>query len=78
MASTVLTGVLEALPRVRCIVRYGVGVNNFDLDAAKELGVMAANVPDFCVHEVSRRAMAMILSLVRRIPRDHNQIVRGE
>jgi D-3-phosphoglycerate dehydrogenase len=70
--------VLEALPRVRCIVRYGVGVNNFDLDAAKDLGVTAANVPDFCVDEVSDHAMAMILSLVRRIPQDHNQIVRGE
>lgn len=69
--------VLEALPRVRCIVRYGVGVNNFDLDAARDLGVLAANVPDFCVEEVSDHAMAMIISLVRRIPQDHAQIVRG-
>ncbi|MHB9038765.1 MAG: NAD(P)-dependent oxidoreductase [Armatimonadota bacterium] len=30
---------MEALPRVKCIVRYGVGVNNFDLDAAKDLDV---------------------------------------
>lgn len=69
--------VLEALPRVRCIVRYGVGVNNFDLDAAKDLGVVAANVPDFCVEEVANHAMAMILSLVRRIPQDHHQILQG-
>ncbi len=69
--------VLEALPKVRCIVRYGVGVNNFDLDAAKNLGVVAANVPDFCVEEVANHALAMILSLCRRIPQDHNQIVKG-
>jgi D-3-phosphoglycerate dehydrogenase len=69
--------VLEALPRVRCIVRYGVGVNNFDLDAAKDLGVVAANVPDFCVEEVANHAMAMILPLVRRIPQDHHQILQG-
>jgi D-3-phosphoglycerate dehydrogenase len=69
--------VLQALPRVRCIVRYGVGVNNFDLDAAKDLGVCAANVPDFCVEEVSDHAMAMILSLCRRIPQDHHQIAHG-
>ena len=69
--------VLEALPRVRCIVRYGVGVNNFDLDAAKDLGVCAANVPDFCVEEVSDHAMAMILSLCRRIAQDHHQIEHG-
>lgn len=69
--------VLEALPRVRCIVRYGVGVNNFELDAAKDLGVCAANVPDFCVDEVSDHAMAMLLTLSRRIPQDHLQISRG-
>ena len=69
--------VLEALPNVRCIVRYGVGVNNFDLDAARDLGVIAANVPDFCVDEVADHALAMILSLCRRIPQDHHQIAHG-
>ena len=69
--------VLEALPKTRCIVRYGVGVNNFDLDAAKDLGVVAANVPDFCVDEVADHALSMMLSLCRRIPQDHHQIVHG-
>ncbi len=69
--------VLQALPQVRCIVRYGVGVNNFDLDAAKDLGVVAANVPDFCVDEVADHALAMIMSLCRRIPQDHHQIAHG-
>ena len=66
------------MPRVRCIVRYGVGVNNFDLDAARDLGVTAANVPDYCVEEVSDHAMAMILALGRRIPHDHAQIRHGD
>lgn len=69
--------VLQSLPRVKCIVRYGIGVNNFDLAAAKDLGVTAVNVPDFCVDEVSDHALAMILSLCRRIPQDHNNILRG-
>lgn len=69
--------VLEALPNVKCIVRYGVGVNNFDLDAAKDLGVIAANVPDFCVDEVSDHAVSMILSLARKIPQDCNNIANG-
>ena len=70
--------VLKALPRVKCIVRYGVGVDNFDLAAAKELGVTAVNVPDYCVEEVSNHTLAMILSLGRRIPQDHNQIRQGK
>ena len=69
--------VLKALPKVKCIVRYGVGVNNFDLEAARDLGVVAANVPDFCIEEVSDHALAMMLSLCRRIPQDHNQIMDG-
>lgn len=69
--------VLEALPNVRCIVRYGVGVNNFDLDAARDLGVVAANVPDFCVDEVADHALAMILPLCRRIPQDYRRILEG-
>ncbi|MBL8174857.1 MAG: C-terminal binding protein [Bryobacterales bacterium] len=70
--------VLQALPSVRCIVRYGVGVNNFDLEAARDLNVVAANVPDYCVEEVSDHTLAMILSLVRKMPQDTAQIRRGE
>lgn len=69
--------VLEALPDVRCIVRYGIGVNNFDLDAARDLGVVAANIPDYCLEEVSNHAMAMILAICRRIPESHHQLANG-
>jgi D-3-phosphoglycerate dehydrogenase / 2-oxoglutarate reductase len=69
--------VLEALPRVRGVVRYGIGVDNIDVQAAKELGRMVSNVPNYCQEEVSDHALAMILSLARRIPHDHDQIKRG-
>ncbi len=69
--------VLQSLPRVKCVVRYGIGVDNIDLEAAKKLGVTVANVPTYCVEEVSNHALAMILALGRRIPQDHNQIVKG-
>jgi D-3-phosphoglycerate dehydrogenase len=59
--------VLESLPKVRCVVRYGIGVDNVDLGAAKALGVTVANVPEYCVEEVSDHAMAMILPLCRRM-----------
>jgi len=69
--------VLQSLPRVKCVVRYGIGVDNIDLDAATELGVIVANVPRYCVEEVSNHTLAMILSLGRRIPQNHNQVMRG-
>ncbi len=69
--------VLEALPRAQGVVRYGIGVDNIDLQAAKQLGRIVANVPNYCQEEVSDHAMAMILSLARRIPHDHDQIKHG-
>jgi D-3-phosphoglycerate dehydrogenase / 2-oxoglutarate reductase len=70
--------VLEALPQLKGIVRYGIGVNNIDLDAARDLKIGVANVPTYCLDEVSTHAVTMILSLSRRIPQDHRRIFEGE
>jgi D-3-phosphoglycerate dehydrogenase len=69
--------VLESLLRVKCVVRYGIGVDNIDVEAAKDLGRMVANVPRYCIEEVSNHAVAMIISLGRRIPHEHHQIMQG-
>ena len=45
---------LEAAPRCCIVARYGVGVDNIPVDRATELGILVANVPDFCTAEVSR------------------------
>jgi D-3-phosphoglycerate dehydrogenase len=74
-----ITGrVMKALPNLKGVVRYGVGVDNIDLDAARELRIGVANVPTYCLEEVSNHAMAMMLSLARRIPQDHAGIAHGE
>ena len=70
--------VMQSLPKLRGIVRYGVGVNNLDLDAARDLGITIANVPNFCLEEVSDHTLAFILSLGRRIAQDHANIVQGK
>ena len=60
--------VLEALrPEIKQIVRYGVGVNNVDLDAATELGVQVCNVPDYGMNEVADQAVALMMALTRKI-----------
>ena len=69
--------VLESLPRVKCIVRYGIGVDNIDVQSARALGRMVSNVPRYCQDEVSDHTVAMILSLTRRICHDHYQIAHG-
>lgn len=58
---------LTALPRLKAIVRLGIGVDNIDLDAATELGIIVANVPDFCSHEVAEHALGLMLAVTRKI-----------
>jgi D-3-phosphoglycerate dehydrogenase len=60
--------VLDALPAVRLVVRYGVGVDNVDVAAAAERGVWVANVPDYGTQEVADHAVALALTLLRGIP----------
>ena len=59
--------VITLLNKCRVIVRYGVGVDNIDVKAATECGIIVSNVPDYCVDEVSTHAIALILNCARGI-----------
>ena len=59
--------VIEQLKRCRIIARYGIGVDNVDLAAASKARILVTNVPDYCIDEVSDHALALLLSLARRI-----------
>ena len=58
---------LAKLDRCKIIVRYGVGVDNMDLDALKRRGIPLCNTPDYGVEEIAATAAAHILNLWRRI-----------
>src|SRR5271166_5278781 len=59
--------VIGAMRRARAIVRYGIGVDNVDLDAARAHNIPVCNVPDYCIDEVADHTMALILALTRQI-----------
>lgn len=58
---------LEVLAPDATVIRYGVGVDNIDLAAARELGVQVANVPDYCFEEVADHTVAMLLAVLRKL-----------
>ncbi len=58
--------VLEHLPKCKVVSRYGVGVDSVDLRAATDLGIIVANVPDYCIDEVANQTLSMILGLIRK------------
>ena len=59
--------VLERLVRCKGIVRVGVGVDNFDLEAATEKGIYVVNVPDYVADDVANHTLAFILACARRL-----------
>jgi len=64
------------LRRCRVIARYGTGVDNVDVVAAHEHGIVVTSVPDYCIEEVSNHAIALLLALHRRIL-DFDRAVRA-
>jgi len=61
--------VMDALPHLRAIGRYGVGVDSVDINAATARGIAVCNVPDYGTESVSDHAIAMALACARGIPR---------
>jgi len=59
---------LENADRLKVISRYGVGVDNIDLNAAKEKGIIVTNTPGANSVSVAELAIALMLSLARNIP----------
>ena len=60
--------VIAAMPNCRVITRFGIGVDTVDVAAAAAAGIIVTNVPDANIEEVSIHALAMALSLSRRLP----------
>ena len=63
------TRVLASMQRAQAIVRYGIGVDNIDLEAAARLGIPVLNIPDHCIDEVADHPLSLILSLTRQTVR---------
>lgn len=59
--------IIESLPDLQVIARYGIGVDHIDVEAATEHDVYVTNVPDYCQDEVAGHALALIMSLTRKI-----------
>lgn len=59
--------VLASCKNLKLIISAGVGYDRLDVEAASELGIMAANMPDLYIEEVSDHTMALILVCTRRI-----------
>lgn len=70
--------VIESASRCRIIARLGIGLDNIDIPAATQRGMLVTNVPDYCVEEVADHAIGLMLALTRNIGFFHRRTKNGE
>ena len=68
--------VMEKLPNCKVIVRYGIGYDTVDVEAATDNNILVVNIPDFCIEEVSNHAIALILACSKKIVMLNNILKR--
>lgn len=68
--------VLSQLERCRVLVRYGVGYDTIDVEAASEYNILVVNIPDFCMPEVANHALALLLDCAKKLSR-HDRWMRA-
>src|ERR1700694_3745761 len=73
----VTSEIIRGMERCRIISRFGIGVDNVDLAAATDRGIVVTKVPDYCIDEVSDHAMALLLAAVRKIPLANSMVHSG-
>src|SRR2546423_2329650 len=70
--------VIEAAPKLRVIGRAGVGVDNVDVDAATQRGIVVMNTPSGNTISTAELTFSMLMALARKIPQAHGSMKAGE
>ena len=69
---------IDAMRQAKVIVRYGIGYDNVDIQAAKERSIPVCNIPDYCIDEVADHTLAFVLSLTRQVIPNHTFVQQGK
>lgn len=69
--------VIEASPKVRIVSRLGIGLDNIDVAYCTSRGIPVTNIPDYCLIEVAEHALALLLSLSRKVAFYHYETQNG-
>lgn len=64
--------------RLRIVGRAGVGLDNVDVEACTERGILVINAPTANIMSATEHTMAMLLAVCRNIPEAHASVKRGE
>jgi D-3-phosphoglycerate dehydrogenase / 2-oxoglutarate reductase len=76
-ATQVTTEVLEAAPQLMVVGRAGIGLDNVDVAAATQRGVMVVNAPQSNIISAAEHTMALLLAQARNVPQAHAALTAG-
>lgn len=77
-STDVTAQVIHAAERLKVVGRTGVGVDNVDVKAATEKGILVMNTPDVNTVATAEHTLALLFALVRKIPQADLSVKRGE
>jgi glyoxylate reductase len=79
MSTTVDRAYLEAAGEgLKVVANYAAGVDNIDLGAARDLGILVANTPDVLTRATAELAIALMLALLRRVAEGDRMLRRRD
>ena len=70
--------VIKSMSNCKVIVRYGIGYDNVDCEAAKEKGIPVCNIPTYCIDEVADHTLSFILSMTRQLLANAKYVQNGK
>ncbi len=76
--SKVDAALMDALPKLEIIANFGVGVDQIDLDAAKQRGIIVTNTANVLNDCVADCAMALVLNTLRKFPQADKYLRAGQ
>ncbi|MFB6138808.1 MAG: C-terminal binding protein [Halosimplex sp.] len=77
VSTPVSAGVLAACKDLRIVARAGVGIDNVDVRAAAERGVVVTNVPEYCTEEVATHTVSLALACLRKLGASDRDVKGG-
>lgn len=76
-ATKITADLMDKAEKLRVIGRAGVGVDNIDIKAATERGIVVMNAPDGNTITTAEHTMALLVSMARNVPQSHSKLQSG-
>ncbi len=76
-ATKITADIMDAAEKLRVIGRAGVGVDNIDVKAATQRGIVVMNAPDGNTITTAEHTIALLVSMARNVPQAHSKLQNG-